>query len=303
MHQALKGESAAVRAEARKRLVGVLGMTGLLAGAMGMPLLSVVLGVLDAVAAAFGDDDEPWDAKTELRDFLADFGLAGAVLDRGLANALTGADVSTRVSLNELWLRDPDRDLDAKGLYAHYLEQALGPVVGIGAQLFRAMDLAQDGHLERATETALPKAVRDGLRAVRYAAEGVSTLKGDPIVPREALTEWDLVLQANGFTPDRVRRQWDQNRQAKRYEGRVQDRRQALTGAYAMAALQQDPEGMREALRAIRAFNRAQPTYPIQMENLRQSMRQRLRLRREMDAGVHLDPRLRHLGEGARVAG
>jgi hypothetical protein len=74
-------------------------------------------------------------------------------------------------------------------------------------------------------------------------------------------------------------------------------------GAYAMAALQRDQEGVARAVAKIRAFNRAHPTYPIQMRNLRQSMRQRMRLRSRMDAGVYLNPRLRGLREETRVAG
>jgi len=43
-YQSFKGESPQVKAEARKTLVGTLGMTGLLAGTAGLPLYGVMMG-------------------------------------------------------------------------------------------------------------------------------------------------------------------------------------------------------------------------------------------------------------------
>ena len=50
--------------------------TGVFAGTMGIPLIRIVFGIANAVQALFGDD-EPWDAETEFRNFLADYGGAG----------------------------------------------------------------------------------------------------------------------------------------------------------------------------------------------------------------------------------
>jgi hypothetical protein len=45
--------------EAATQLFGTLAMTGLFAGAAGMPLYSVIMGVLQGLRSALQDDDEP----------------------------------------------------------------------------------------------------------------------------------------------------------------------------------------------------------------------------------------------------
>jgi hypothetical protein len=67
-HQSFKGEGPQVRKEARRKLTGILGMHALAAGAMGMPLFSVVAAIMNAL---FDDPDEPYDFKAEFRNALA----------------------------------------------------------------------------------------------------------------------------------------------------------------------------------------------------------------------------------------
>lgn len=302
-YQSMKGESAEVKVEARKRLLGVLGMTGLFAGSMGMPLMGVIFAVSNAAASMFGDDDEPWDAETEWRNMLADWGVVGQVVDRGAVNALTGADVSSRVSLNDLWFRGPDRDMEGKALYGYWLAQAMGPVGGMVSNMFRAVDLADDGKIGRAFEAATPKAIKDGLKTLRYADEGVLNFRGDPVVPREAMTPLDLALQAIGFAPDKVSAQWDANNQAKLYEHRLDNRRQSLVAAYALAYMDGDGVTMRKVMRKIRKWNRVNRRMAISIDTLTRSVRMRRRYSLEADAGLHLRSRTRYLRDETRVPG
>jgi hypothetical protein len=269
---------------------------------MGMPMMSVLFGVANLLQSAFGDDDEPWEAEIEFRNALADLGLFGAILDRGAINALTGQNWSSRVGLDQLWIRDPDRDLDGKALYTHYLEQFAGPVFGIGALQFRAAQLWGDGQYQRAIETAMPKAIKDGLKAMRYADEGVLNMKGDPIVDSSQLSGFDVVWQSIGFAPDRVAAQYAANNQAKTYEGRILDRRTRLMGAFAMAVIEKDPDTRQAALEKIRRFNQANPRMRIDYPALQRSIQTRLRYRQQADAGLHLNKRLSYLRDETRVA-
>lgn len=298
--QATKDESPDVRREARKRLYGVLGMTTLLAGSAGLPfaLKWALMGTFGLVALLFsgGDEgDEPWDTETEWRSFLAKAGWFGRVADRGLVNSVLGVDLSSRVGLDQLWLRDPDRDLNGKDTWHHYIEQLLGPVVGIGASAFKAADLMAEGNVERGVEAMLPKAVRDLLRAGRYAVEGVQTTKGDEVVPREEVGPLDIAMQAMGFTPDEIRRQWDTNAMRKDYERYKIDRRRALIGAFALARAEDDSDALERAREAIRAFNdhRASGEKPITPDDLRESIRTRARYRAQSQGGIYIQPQYR----------
>jgi len=299
--QSLKGESPEVRAEARKKFIGVLGMTGVFAGVLGLPMMWLVFGLANALHDLFGDEDEPWDAETEFRNALADLGLFGRVVDRGVVNLITGQDWASRTSLGELWFRSPDRDLEGKALYAYWLEQFAGPVLGLTGRAFRAADLWADDHYERAVETVVPKAVKDLLRATRYGVEGVTTLKGDPLLDEEQMNAWLVLNQGIGFTPDRVAAQWDANNQAKTYERRILERRTRLMSSYVLARMAGDEAGAREARRKIRAFNQVHQEMKISGKSLRQSWRSRRRYRARADHGIHLNRRLGYLREVTRV--
>lgn len=171
----------------------------------------------------------------------------GDILDRGVANTATGMDWSTRVSLRELWFRDPNRDLDGAGMYQHIVEQVLGPIGGIVGSPFTAADMIAEGHWDRAAEAMTPKFLRDALKAGRYAEEGVQTLRGDPVL--ESLSPYEILWTAMGMQPDALRVQWDRNNAVKRYEGEILDRRSRLMTAAALALIHGDREGLANVTR------------------------------------------------------
>lgn len=290
--QATKGESPEVRRIARRNLTGILGMSALFSGVLGLPLMSVTMGVLNSIAASFGDDDEPWDAETEFRAFLSDMlgpSVASVVLG-GAVNPVTGADVASRVSLSQLWFRDADRELEGEGAYYNLLEQAAGPMGGVLKNALVGKALMDEGHLYRGFETMLPKALKDTLKSARYASEGVNNLRGDPLVPDANVR--DTLLQLAGFTPWKVADQYDRNRALKGYEQQLLERRTRLMDAYAMAQRLGDTEATREVLASIQRFNRTNPTIAITAKSIRASLRQRARYSARAEGGITLDKRL-----------
>jgi hypothetical protein len=298
-HQSFKGEGPQVRKEARRKLTGMLGMHALAAGAMGMPLFSVVAAIMNAL---FDDPDEPYDFKTEFRNALADYlgpEMAEAIA-KGPLSTFTGADLSSRVGLDGLWFRDQDRDLEGRGLVEYWLEQLAGPMFGIAASLGTAYDLIQEGQLERGIEAAVPKALKDGLRMLRYSREGVQTLRGDPIM--EDVGGWESVLQGIGFTPARLANQYEANRALKGLEQRILDRRANLINRYALALHLQDQEMVQQSREAIQRFNQHNPTAAITAQTLRRSLRARSRYSRQAQHGMMLSKNLQGLTSEVRFA-
>lgn len=290
--KATKGESPEVKRLARRNLAGVLGMSALFSGAMGLPMMGVTMGVLNSIASSFGDDDEPWEAETEFRAFLSDMlgPDAAAILLGGAVNTLTGADIAGRVGLSQLWFRDADKELEGRGAYFHLLEQAAGPMGGVLKNALVGKQLMDEGHLMRGVETVLPKALKDVLKAGRYATQGVSNLRGDALV--EDLNVWQTLLQLNGFTPAEVAAQYDRNRSLKNYEQHILDRRGHLVDAYAMANRTGDDEGRRDVLDAIRAFNQANPEIPVTTSTIRRSLLSRAKYSEKAEGGIVLNRKI-----------
>jgi hypothetical protein len=296
----VKGESAEVKREARTKFAGMVGMTALFAGAAGLPVggLFVMANLLQGM---FGDDDEPWDAEIEFRNWLAATFPEGVsdVLDRGAVNTLTGLDFSSRVSIGDLIWRAPDRDLDGAGMFQHITEQMLGPVGGLAARPFTMYDELREGRWVRAAEAASPKFLRDLVQSGRFAEEGVLTRKGAEILAPGELSSFELFAKAMGMNPDDLAVRYQQNSAIKLYEQRITDRRRVLVAAAAMAIMAKDTQGQAAAREKIAAFNKAHPEIKIGIETLKRSVRAREMMRDRAKGGIAINPKLDYLREQA----
>ncbi|HGX92535.1 MAG TPA: PLxRFG domain-containing protein, partial [Candidatus Tenderia sp.] len=295
--QMIKGESKSVRRLARRKLAGVMGVHALTIGVYGLPMFWFVEWLANSW---LDDEDDPWDFKTEFRNFLADY-LGEAAADAitvGSVQTFTGVGIHDRASLNELWLRSPDRDLEGRDLALYWLAQVGGPSFGIISGVLDGWKIVDEGHIQRGIEKMLPKVARDGLKAMRYASEGVLSFRGDPIL--EEINPWEVGLQAIGFTPGEVAKQYDRRRAIKGYVEAIQKRRRYLVDRWWLATRMRDREGVREVLAAIRQFNKKQPQNRITRDTLVRSAKMRRRASRETVDGVRLPKRMRHLREEVR---
>jgi hypothetical protein len=151
----------------------------------------------------------------------------------------------------------------------------------------------RQGNFERGAENMLPKAVRDVLKSGRYATQGALTLKGDPVVDR--VNAWNTIWQAMGFSPFAVSEAYNERSAKLGLQNRIDTRRQQAMNEYALAVMQDDNAGIRDAAEGISQFNQAYPEKAITTEGLRTSIRTRYRNQQRRAAGVGgmaLDPKL-----------
>lgn len=296
------------RRRARKELTYILGMTSLMAGAVGLPLFKITMGAATMVAALFGgDDDEPFDAELEFRAMLADwFGeKGGELVAKGPVNAL-GIELSSRVSLGELWWRAADRELEGDAAKMHAVEQIIGPVFSLPFRFADAFGMAADGNMDRAAEAMMPKFIRDYARMARYAREGMRSMSGEQII--DEFTAIELTAQAIGFSPSRVGEAYDELNAIKRIESRTVARRQRILteiwrGAQAVRRGEPDAaERIAEARAMVNAWNRANPDWPITGDNIRVSLRSRATASRKAVTGAQVSPHVMRRLEDRRFA-
>ncbi|MDN5939655.1 MAG: PLxRFG domain-containing protein, partial [Salinisphaera sp.] len=281
-----------VRRVAARSFAGIMGMTSLFSGMMGLPIINVIAFVANAVHLAAGDDDEPWDFETEFRQWLAEhFGKDGArLIADGPTNMLTGANIASRVSLSNLWFRDVDRQLEGRDAYYRALESIAGPLGGLIKGMYVGTQDIAEGHTWRGVERMLPTAVKNGMKGLRFAHEGVNTMRGDPIITDPSTAE--NILQGLGFQPTRLAEQWRENSAVYNYKDQIINRRRSLMNAFAMTVYANDGEARTSVLRKIRAFNRKHPSAPISTDSLRRSLRGRAVYSARAEHGVVLPKRI-----------
>jgi hypothetical protein len=283
--------------EARERLAGTLGMTAVFAGATGLPMWWMVSGIMNAMHAAFGDDDDEWDFDNWFKNWCSSTfgGFVGDSISRGVVSQTLGANVADRLSLNDLWFRDARKSSDEVSAMQNFIFNALGPTAGLAMSTADAVKQFNQGHFERAIETASPAAIKNFLKGARFMAEGrATTLRGNELVGD--ITAKESITQMIGFTPERLAQRQKANIEQMTAQAEILDRRKALMDAHFMAWDNHDSDMRQRVLEKVRAFNRQYPEKAITRELLQESAQTRIKQRRLANrmGGATLDPKLAH---------
>jgi hypothetical protein len=303
IHDSVRGGTPAEKAEARKALAGILGMQFMFAGTLGLPIGGMALAA-QMLSDLFGDDDEPWDWEADWREFLAEHlgqelgrAVATGVIPEALNQAGLGGDFHAKLSMADLWWREPDRDMEGKQSALYWLTQLLGPSAGSFVNLFDAQKLLAEGHSERALERVLPKFARDFAQSARFLMEGeVKSLRGDPIV--EDVNVMEDVIKALGFNPTRITEAYALNRANSNLDQFMSARRTWYLDRYAEAMREKDTDWMQEIRQDIQAWNLKHPAYRITGKDIAQSLKQRQRIsRRNIQQGAYRSSRFLRSGE------
>lgn len=282
-HQVLHGDKAA-RTEAVHQLAGVTGMMALSAGVKGVWLYGVAMIIASMI---FGDDAEEQFKKGTV-DLLGP--TAAGMLLNGIPGHLTGTSLSGRIGMPDLWFRSPDRQLEGKDEFNYWQSQLLGALPGIAQNLWTGWGQIGDGKVYRGIETMSPKFVKDIMRTARFAEEGATTLRGDPLVSEFKGTE--LLAQMLGFTPAVLAEQYERNSALKNAEKRIMDKRRNLMDKYAAAYKLKDEEAKADAMDSIKEFNQEHKQVAITPQTIRRSLQSRQRYSDRTEGGVNINPKL-----------
>lgn len=293
MHQSLNGATEADRKEARTQLVGISLSMMAHAGIKGVWGYSIIMGLLALFFPGDADDLEEWMQDALLMEGdsagVAAWNYAMGAALNGVPGQITGVALTERIGSPNLWFRGPDRTLEGEDWLQSYVNELLGPSVGIAFSLARGAQNFADGDEVRGVEAITPKFIRDIIKTGRYAVDGVNTKNGDPLI--ESVNPWELFMQMNGFTPARVAERYEINSRLKNLEKEVLDERQALHRRAGDALRAGEPIPAK-VMDKIRDFNARFPEYPITGDTLRQSIRSRERASQRSEFGISLNPKI-----------
>ena len=275
---------------AKKQLAGLFATSGLLAGVQGLPLYGVVAFIMNT--AFLDDEDEDFD--TIASTFFGEGMYSGAI------NAITGADVAPRIGMTNLVFRSlPNKEQDS--LILQGLEMLGGPVYGVADRAFSGIGLLSEGEVWRGFEKMVPSAASNVMKSVRYSTDGVTTLRGDPIV--EDIGPLAIGAQAIGLAPASYTQMLERNAVDKRIDRNVNARRTKLLRKYYIAKRSNDLGSMRSLQKDMREFNKDNPDFQITAETIDRSLAQHERTSdvTKQFGGVTISPRRRESVLKARM--
>jgi hypothetical protein len=270
-------------------------MTAVFAGASGLPMWWAVSGIMNAMHAAFGDDEEEWDFDNWFKNWTNRTfgGFVGDSISRGVVSQTLGADVASRLSLNDMWYRDARKSADEVTAVQNMMVNLLGPSAGLLINAAEATKQYNDGHIQRALETATPAVIKNALKGIRLGTEGrATTIKGNELVGD--VTGYEALLQGLGFSPERVAQRQKSNIEMKNAEQNILNRRQALLDGFFMSVDNGDDDMRERVIDKVAKFNAANPGVAISGKNLTNSVKTRMKLRAMAEAtgGMSINKKL-----------
>jgi hypothetical protein len=291
------------RGEAAIKFFGTMGTTFILAGAIGLPMFSTVMGLLGAAWKELEDKDELptnlkglsfqlWFRSVFLPEQLGNITIGGeklsTIVERGPVNAFTGLDIGGRTGLDNLWMRDDKEHKNAREeIMALAIERA-GPGINMLLSYADSYEAFANGDYKKGTEKMLPAGFRNFVAAHKYATEGAKDVKGAQIMSKDAFTTGELIGQSIGFRPDLLANTQYVNFKVSGLEQRITNERTQLMNNLDREFSRGNNKEMVEVVKDINKFNSKFPSFEISEENITDSLEKRAEQRGSSFKGVVL---------------
>ena len=165
-----------------------------------------------------------------------------------------GLDIGPRIGMSNLLYRSlPNQEQTS--IVLDMLEMGGGPVAGVGIRMAdKGIPLMfKEGEVVRGMEKMLPSAFGNILRASRFATEGATTMRGDPII--EDISAGAILSQAMGFAPYEYTRQIEINARNKYQDNKIIDAKTKLLQRRNRALVEYDDDEVDRVEREIEEFN------------------------------------------------
>ena len=269
---------AEARRIARRQVIGIYGMSAAIAGVNGLPFFGATATLGNIINAILGDEDEPFNLRDETRLFVGELAFKGPI------NYATNWEVSNRVGLaNGLLFREDPYSVEEDGYILTAVSQAMGPV---GSYLLGAERALLEGGRK---EMLLPSALRNPVKAYRFATEGANNKDGQPII--SDINGYNLVSQVFGFGPADLSSIYEVRSAVLNFENKVDGRISEIKRKYIVAKDRRDIVGMMEAEREMGAMQRRHPN-KIDKDTLERSYKATQSYRERVINGITRDDKL-----------
>jgi len=291
------------RLEAANQFFGTLTMSFAIAGVMGIPGFSFALGILSGLRnMMMGEDDEDPITKRDLEFWFRNVWLPQTfgnvkignrtldeLLDRGLVATVTGYDISSSLSLNNMWFPEMKEQATAEATMKDYFFALGGPSVSLAVSQFpKAIDYFRQGKVVQGTEQLLPGLLRAPLTAFRYSKEGATTASGAIIKNKDEFTVGQIIGQGMGFATEGLVAQREAIFKANALMLQVKNERKALIARLDLETRSEDGD-VNKIMEDITKFNIKNFFDPITGETINESLRNRLKRRQMTERGFPLD--------------
>lgn len=298
------GYSGAERKEAAIQLFGTLGYSLTLAGVMGVPGVTFALGILSGLRnLGLGDDEEDELAKRDLEFWIrnvwipntfGDMKVGGMsvanLLDRGAIAELTGKDITSSLSFNNMWFPEQKEQPTVAAAAQDFFLHMMGPFFSLSAQQIpKAIDKLNQGKVLEGMEQMMPGFVRPTLTAYRYSEQGATTPTGAVIKGAEEFTTGELIGQAMGFSTEGLVGMRETLFKAEALKAQVKNDKKKLLDRLGLETAR-GGDNLNTVFKKIEEFNRKNPSSAIDSDSITRSLENRFQRMYATERGLPIEP-------------
>lgn len=292
--------------EAATQFFGTLGLSSLLAGYIGIPGITAAMGAAQALKNLFADDDEEdplekkdlemWMRAVWIPNMFGEAKIGGKkvgeILDAGVLNSISGYDLTSSLSMNNIWFPELKESATYQAEMQDYMLSLAGPGMGLlTKQIPGAMDDFRAGKFYRGTEKLMPNLIRQPMMAYRYSQEGVLDSAGRVVKDKDEFTKGQLLMQALGFRTEGLADVQTANFKANAIRRQVMNEKNRLISRLDLEAAQGSDEAMDKALDEVLKFNSRYPMASVKAKQLSSMLENRIKARVKADRGFQIDKR------------
>jgi hypothetical protein len=296
-----------VKKQMIKEFAGIMGVTWMLAGTVGLPFVNTIVGfVASALQHMSGDDDDPaslknmdfilWVNTVFLPEMLGETNIGGVplsdIISNGPANAITGIDIQSRTSLANMWFREGKETRTPREGVINYAVERAGPAANMVLSYIDAFTALQNGDTQKGMEKLLPAIVRGPLVSYKYFYEGAKGVRGEQILSNDSFTTGALLGQAIGFRSDVLANVQDINFKFYSLDQKIKFQRENILTNLKDAYIKEDTARFDKFMAEVDKFNRKYPyeTVVITSDSILRSIEKSNKARAESYKGVELSP-------------
>jgi hypothetical protein len=300
-----KGLTPQERKQAKIQFLGSLGMSYALAGYVGIPGISMAMGIVSGLMKGFEgeDDDDPlekrnlelWIRNIWLPQTFGNVKVGGhtmdELLDKGLIAGLTGYDITSSLSMNNMWFPEMKEQATATAAWTDYAMSMAGPGASLFKQAARGIDYFNQGEVLRGIEQVAPAIIRAPMTAARYAREGATTTSGAAIKEAEEFTIGELLAQSAGFATEGLQARREALFQVQGQILAAKRERSEVLLRLDKELLEGSDSGLEKSIDKLISYNSKNWWDPIDGDHITQSMQKRLQRKFVSDRGFPIDPK------------
>lgn len=264
-----KNATAQEKQEAKRTLLGLFTTTGVMAGSLGLPMAGTVAFIASMIAKAAGDEDEPWDAETEYRNWLTELmgKDAAEAVAKGLPAWMFNVDLSKRVGLGDVASPLPfmRQGKTTKETAANALLAMAGAPVSTTVDVIDGLSMMNDGEWAKGAEKVIPlKLAQNIVKAGRYQNEGMTKPNGEVILPPDKFSLADIGVLGLGLPTATESRYYEATKAIESKKAAAKDVRSKLLGRYAQAKMA--GEDTADVMEKIKSFNERHPERGVRID-------------------------------------